>query len=194
MSSSNGENKENLTEYGFAYPEDLLNAVKEIKTLSFKNLRSICKRNQIHLIARKETLQNLLLDKLYKQQMEEFNQSAEEFDQALEGFTKMSNHDFPFAVKKFTPVATWSYNVENGTCSICRQDFTELCISCVVEEEKLKASGCKEKQPINCKIESSRGCTHVFHECCIASWTKKSPRCPLCQEAWSKEYYFDSEH
>uniref|UniRef100_A0A0N5BZT3 RING-type domain-containing protein n=1 Tax=Strongyloides papillosus TaxID=174720 RepID=A0A0N5BZT3_STREA len=192
--SSGNENKENDTESKIIYPEDLISVEKEIRNLSFKRLRSVCKRNDIHLIAKKEILQNLLLEKLYEKQMEEYSQSAEEFAQALEGFTKMSNHEFPFAIKKFTPVATWSYNVENGTCSICRQDFTELCISCVVKEEKLKASGCKDKQQINCKIESSLGCIHVFHECCIASWIKRSPKCPLCQETWRKGYYFDNEH
>uniref|UniRef100_A0A0K0EQA1 RING-type domain-containing protein n=1 Tax=Strongyloides stercoralis TaxID=6248 RepID=A0A0K0EQA1_STRER len=191
--SGDGEDKENFSICRLHCPEDLLNIEKEIKTLNLKKLRNICKRNQIHVIAKKETLQNLLLDKLYKKEMEEYNQSAEELDQALEGFTKMSSHDFPFVIKKFTPVAIWSYNVGNSTCSICRQDFTELCTSCVVKEETSKSTGCKSNSSKNCGIESSLGCSHVFHECCIASWIKKSSNCPLCQEKWRKGYYFDSE-
>uniref|UniRef100_A0A0N4ZQ13 RING-type domain-containing protein n=1 Tax=Parastrongyloides trichosuri TaxID=131310 RepID=A0A0N4ZQ13_PARTI len=185
------DNKENHRESSVNICEDLVHAEEDIKKLSFKQLRSLCKRNEIHLIAKKETLQKMLMEKLYDEQMKKYTHSAEQYAHALEEFSKVNSNEFPFVIKKFTPVATWSYNVENGTCPICRQDFTELCVGCIVKEEKLKASGCKDKR-IQCKIETSRGCNHIFHECCIASWVKKSSKCPLCQVTWRKGYYFEN--
>uniref|UniRef100_A0A0N4ZPF1 RING-type domain-containing protein n=1 Tax=Parastrongyloides trichosuri TaxID=131310 RepID=A0A0N4ZPF1_PARTI len=89
------------------------------------------------------------------------------------------NNDFPFKIKKFTPVACWSWDTECDTCAICRAKLMESCLRC--QTGKTPSSGIEEQ---TCIVVWGT-CNHSYHNCCMTLWIQQNKRCPLCQKEWS---------
>uniref|UniRef100_A0AC35GL56 RING-type domain-containing protein n=1 Tax=Panagrolaimus sp. PS1159 TaxID=55785 RepID=A0AC35GL56_9BILA len=77
-----------------------------------------------------------------------------------------------FTLKKWNPVALWTWDVECDTCAICRVNLMEACLRC---QSDSKSDEC---------VVVWGECNHSFHNCCMALWVKQNNRCPLCQVDW----------
>uniref|UniRef100_A0A0N5BBS1 RING-type domain-containing protein n=1 Tax=Strongyloides papillosus TaxID=174720 RepID=A0A0N5BBS1_STREA len=86
--------------------------------------------------------------------------------------------EFPFKIKKFTPVACWSWDVECDTCAICRTKLMESCLRCQTGKISDDAPG-----ENTCMVVWGV-CNHSYHNCCMQLWIKQNKRCPLCQKDW----------
>ncbi|KAE9550765.1 hypothetical protein FO519_006017 [Halicephalobus sp. NKZ332] len=75
-----------------------------------------------------------------------------------------------FEIKKWNPVALWTWDVECDICAICRMGIMESCMRC---QSDSKAAEC---------VVIWGECGHSFHHCCMSLWVKQSKRCPLCQQ------------
>mmetsp|Transcript_21249 Transcript_21249/g.62044 ORF Transcript_21249/g.62044 Transcript_21249/m.62044 type:complete len:88 (+) Transcript_21249:101-364(+) len=73
-------------------------------------------------------------------------------------------------VKRWHGVATWSWNVNDECCGICRMPFEACCPDC-------KAPG------DDCPPMWGR-CNHAFHIHCIMKWLEKNTTCPMCRQDW----------
>lgn len=79
-----------------------------------------------------------------------------------------------FTVKHFSPVATYSYNVANDICTICRNDL-------------MAPSKTQEASDDNHSVMGK--CQHAFHSKCINKWlqqTKGQGVCPTCSTTWNR--------
>ena len=79
-----------------------------------------------------------------------------------------------FTLKKWNPVAMWSWDVQCDNCAICRVGIMNPCLNCQGKEED--APHC---------IVVWGDCNHSFHNCCMMLWVKQNNRCPLCQQDWT---------
>ena len=73
------------------------------------------------------------------------------------------------------PVATWTYDVQEEICNICKNNLMEPCINC-------SASGKKE----DCNLAKGR-CGHGFHSHCIKEGLKANDNCPTDHTGWHYE-------
>uniref|UniRef100_A0A7E4V5M8 RING-box protein 2 n=1 Tax=Panagrellus redivivus TaxID=6233 RepID=A0A7E4V5M8_PANRE len=78
-----------------------------------------------------------------------------------------------FKLKRWNPVALWTWDVDCDTCAICRVNIMEACLRC---QSDAKNESC---------VVVWGDCNHSFHNCCMALWVKQNNRCPLCQVDWS---------
>eukprot|EP01138_Halocafeteria_seosinensis_P014947 gb/GECG01015258.1/.p1 GENE.gb/GECG01015258.1/~~gb/GECG01015258.1/.p1 ORF type:complete len:138 (+),score=15.33 gb/GECG01015258.1/:1-414(+) len=76
-----------------------------------------------------------------------------------------------FEVKKWMPIAMWSWNIQQDNCAICRNSLYEPSI---------------DHQSIgNPDVTIAWGsCNHCFHLECIQRWLKTRNVCPLCTTEW----------
>ncbi|KAK4309323.1 hypothetical protein Pmani_019048 [Petrolisthes manimaculis] len=87
---------------------------------------------------------------------------------------QQNDSENPFVIKKWKAVGTWTWDVaHDDVCPICKMLLVDRCLGCqvITEEECVIVWG---------------DCNHVFHNCCINVWAKKTPRskCPVCQKRW----------
>ncbi|GMR52693.1 hypothetical protein PMAYCL1PPCAC_22888 [Pristionchus mayeri] len=82
-----------------------------------------------------------------------------------------------FELKKFTGMATWSWDIATDICAICRNYIPDPCIEC-------QASSDSEE----CTVAWGT-CNHSYHFHCISRWIAKHPVCPLDHSEWNFEKY-----
>ena len=75
-------------------------------------------------------------------------------------------------VKKWSLVATWSYDVAVDVCAICKNNLSDLCIECQATSD---ANGSQDGCPVAFGV-----CNHAYHQHCISNWLKKQVTCPIC--------------
>jgi len=84
-------------------------------------------------------------------------------------------------IKKYNTVSTWTWNVNNEMCSICRTNLSQHCIEC-----QLDPPGDDE-----CKVAWGK-CNHAYHFHCVSRWLNTRNVCPLDGQEW--EYAKVSDH
>lgn len=80
-------------------------------------------------------------------------------------------------LKKFSPVYIIKNEQTEQTCTLCRNDLTDVCNVC-------KTQGITD--PALCIVVTGK-CGHIFHSHCIEGWIKAGhPDCPYpgCQTRW----------
>ena len=77
-----------------------------------------------------------------------------------------------YIISKFSPVYVASWNGEQSSCSICKNDFLSPCAQCEANNET---------DP--CPVQEGT-CGHKFHLHCITKWTKTNNVCPMCSQSW----------
>ena len=78
-------------------------------------------------------------------------------------------------LKKWNPVAMWSWDVKCNNCAICRVGIMNPCLNCQGKEEDAP----------HCVVVVWGDCNHSFHYCYMRLWVKQNNRCPLCQQDWT---------
>jgi RING-box protein 1 len=87
-----------------------------------------------------------------------------------------------FEIKKWTAVATWSWDIKVDNCAICRSHLMDLCIECQ------GASSLPDGAETSCPIAWG-ACNHAFHHHCISKWLKTRQVCPLDNRDWEFQKY-----
>ena len=77
--------------------------------------------------------------------------------------------------KKHHAVCMWSWNVQVENCAICKNDISDLCIECQVNQVTSQGNDCQVGWGM---------CNHAFHHHCISRWIKTRATCPLCDREW----------
>ena len=93
---------------------------------------------------------------------------------------KMPEADNKVDVKVWRAVATWSWELEQEECPICRTHLMEPCIDCQANQNSAQVK--------ECGIAWGR-CNHAFHHHCIGRWLKQKSVCPLCNAEWEYEKF-----
>ena len=88
--------------------------------------------------------------------------------------TKNTEDDIKIKLVKWTPVGTYSFNIEETECSICKYNLMESCSSCL-EMDKISPDVDRVQK---CVISKGK-CGHCFHYHCIAKWIKDDVSCPI---------------
>ncbi|CAD8093838.1 unnamed protein product [Paramecium sonneborni] len=80
-----------------------------------------------------------------------------------------------FEIKKWYPVAFWSWSLKVEHCAICKNHIMEKCIECEGKDQKEI-----------CNTQQGK-CGHAYHEHCIRQWLKTKNTCPLDNKQWEEE-------
>ncbi|CAB3367069.1 Hypothetical predicted protein [Cloeon dipterum] len=71
-------------------------------------------------------------------------------------------------------IAAWTREIKIDTCTICRNNINDYCISCEAEDELVG---------VKCLVAVGH-CQHAFHFHCITRWIVKFRVCPLDAKSW----------
>ena len=75
-------------------------------------------------------------------------------------------------------IGSWSWNVTQETCAICRNNVMDHCIDCL-------ASVTNESDTLQRTCSLIQGtCQHIFHRHCLERWLLTRQVCPLCNSEW----------
>ena len=87
-------------------------------------------------------------------------------------------------VKRYSGVATWSWDIEIDTCAICRNSLQDICIECQanITNSALPSQRCNIAWGV---------CNHAFHFHCITRWLQRRNTCPLDNTDWDLQKYGD---
>uniref|UniRef100_A0A0A9XQI9 Anaphase-promoting complex subunit 11 n=1 Tax=Lygus hesperus TaxID=30085 RepID=A0A0A9XQI9_LYGHE len=76
-------------------------------------------------------------------------------------------------IERWDTVAAWTWDEEDGLCTICQNSFDDCCPNC---------------STVNGDCDPVWGeCSHAFHLHCIIKWleSKSGEVCPLCRQSWN---------
>jgi E3 ubiquitin-protein ligase RBX1 len=83
-----------------------------------------------------------------------------------------------FAVKKWSPVFMWGWDIQTDACAICRNSLCDPSIEFEANPSQNNKNG----------LSIAFGmCGHVYHLDCVQRWLNKQVICPLCQKQWEYE-------
>ncbi|AYV86947.1 MAG: e3 ubiquitin-protein ligase rbx1 [Sylvanvirus sp.] len=95
--------------------------------------------------------------------------------------TTPSESESDIVIKKWNAVASWSYNVQNDTCAICRNSLMIPCITC-------QSNTMNQQKGEDCTTAGGV-CNHVFHFHCISKWLNTRSTCPMDDQDWEFTKY-----
>lgn len=81
-----------------------------------------------------------------------------------------------FEMLHWAPLAVWSWNIKEDTCTICRNNIMDMCIECSTNN----------RDGTMCHL-SKGTCGHYFHHHCVDKWVQSQTICPNCTQLWSYE-------
>lgn len=82
-------------------------------------------------------------------------------------------------IESWYPLAIWTFQSVDDTCSICREHLTHTCATCLNNSTLMNDF-------LNCKVSKGK-CGHSYHKHCIEKWGLKSQICPICTLPWAIE-------
>ncbi|UYV66107.1 GLRA3 [Cordylochernes scorpioides] len=85
-----------------------------------------------------------------------------------------------FEVKKWSPVALWSWDIVVDNCAICRNHIMDLCIECQANQESPTSEEC---------TVAWGTCNHAFHFHCISRWLKTRQQFEFCTYKNARELH-----